>query len=181
MVLATVAVTLLLSAYPAQAQSRGGCGRGGSSGGQQVGLRTGGPQPQYAMLVQQQQYALLAQLQQQQQQNALLAQQLRQQQQQNALLVQQRNAAAVQLRAVQAPERKEPAPQPDAPEETAVRQLKIARWLVSDADMAQRKGERALATRLRDRAGERLQDVVAKYSGTKEADAAQDLLQELRR
>jgi hypothetical protein len=182
MVLATVAVTLLLWARPAQAQSRGGCGRGGSSGGQQSSLRTGSPQQQYAMLVlrQQQQNALLAQLQ-QQQQNALLAQQLRQQQQQNALVAQQRNAAADPLRAVEMPERRQPGEQSDNPEETATRQLKIARLLASDADTAQQKGERILAARLRGRAGERLQDVVAKYGGTKAADAAQELLQELHR
>jgi hypothetical protein len=176
-----VAVTLLLAAGQAQAQSRGGCGRGRSSGGGQQNALRYTPQQQYAMMTPAQQQALLAAMQQlQQQQQALLA---ALQQQQNVLRAQQRNAAAAQLAAVQkqVPERKE-AVQPSANrEEIAARQLKLARWLVSDADTAQKKGERDLSARLRDRAGERLQDLVAQYGGTKAADAAQVLLKELQR
>jgi hypothetical protein len=180
-----VAVALLLTAGPAQAQSRGGSGgcggRGGSSGGRQQNALRYTPQQQYTMLTAAQQQALLAALQQQQQQQQALLAAL--QQQQNVLRAQQRNAAAAQQRAAQAqaPDQKQ-AVQPSAnPEETAARQLKLARWLVSDADVAQKKGEREVATRLRDRAGERLQDLVAQYAGTKAADAAQVLLQGLQR
>jgi hypothetical protein len=176
-----VAGFLLLTASEAQAQSRGGsggCGRGGSGGSRQQNTLRYTPQ-QYTMLTAAQQQALLTALQQQQQQQQALLAAL--QQQQNALRAQQRNAAAVQPRAVQMPESKEPVPSSESPEQTGARQLKIARWLVSDANTAQQRGERDVATRLRDRAGERLQDVVAQYAGTKAADAAQDLLQQLRR
>jgi hypothetical protein len=158
---------------------------------QQYGLQAQFPPQQDPALValQQQQNALMAALQQQnaqlavlQQQNALLVAQQRRQQQ-NAMLVaqqfqlQQQNAPAAQPRGPQGGG--EPAEQPEDPEATAARKLQVARTLIADAGKAQFEGEQDRAAKIRARAAERLQDVVAQYPGSKAADKAQQLLDRL--
>lgn len=128
---------------------------------------------QYALLAaQQQQYALLAALQQQPNaRQALLQAQL-------PLL----NAGAARPpRPAPTPQDDQTVPPPADPEEAAARQFKIARALVADARRVEDEGEGDRAARMRRRAGERLQDLVRKYPGTRAAERAQDLLEELDR
>jgi hypothetical protein len=90
----------------------------------------------------------------------------------------QQKPAAVQVRAAPAPA--QPAPQqPEDREETAARQLKIARVALADADTAEEKGDKDRATRMRDRAGTRLRDIAARYPETAAAGEAKDLVDKL--
>jgi hypothetical protein len=190
------APALLLSAGPAQAQCGGGQQQNGSRmfGMQRPGMPAFGmqqtPLQQLGTLVtlqqQQQQMAMLLAL---QQQNARLVAQQPQQQppQQNAVLnaqpqpQQQQNAPAAQARPVPALAADAPAPRPENPDEAAARQLKMARELLADARTANLNGEGNRATRMRARATDRLKNLIATYPGTKAADGAQDLLDELGR
>jgi hypothetical protein len=129
---------------------------------------------QQAMLqqlaLQQQQAAQLAALQRPPQQNVLQAGVVRPMQP-------QQNAVAGQLRAIPMPgAEQEVFVRPEHPEETAARQLRMVRDLLADADAMQHQGELGSALKIRARAGDRLQDVVAKYPGTRAADEAQVLL-----
>jgi hypothetical protein len=155
---------------------------------QQNALFGAGPQ-------QQQQNAMLAALLQQQQQNAMLAAMQQQQQQQNAFqpVAQQaqgqqnvvraaqppRQNAAAQVRAVVVPDVKDPDPVPEDPADVAARKVKLARTLLDEARAADREGDRDLAGKLRERAGDRLQQVVARFPGTRAADDAQALLDKI--
>jgi delta 1-pyrroline-5-carboxylate dehydrogenase len=148
----------------------------------------------FAAPQQQQQNAMLAALLQQQQQNAMLAAQQQQPQQQNAFrpvgqqpqgqqnvvraaLPQQQNVAAAQPRAVVPDVQDDPVP--EDPQDVAARRVKLARALLSEARAADREGDRDLAQKLRDRAGDRLQQVVAKFPGTRASDEAQTLLDKM--
>jgi hypothetical protein len=82
-----------------------------------------------------------------------------------------------QLRPMMAPDPN--VPPPEDPVHVAARQLSLARELVADAAKVERQGEPDRAAMMRQRAGERLQDIVAKFPGTKAADAAQELLRKL--
>ena len=66
------------------------------------------------------------------------------------------------------------------PEETAARQVRVARALAADAETARQEGKTELAATLRARAEERLQRVLDRYAGTEAADAAERVLQKLR-
>jgi hypothetical protein len=91
------------------------------------------------------------------------------------------NAVLPELRANVVPERHEPAPIPEPVEDTAARKLKLARTFLKEAIMAQAQGERNEATKLREKAGARLQEIVGKFAGTSAAEVAQGLLDELER
>ena len=172
-VLAAVALTLLLAAERAQAQCRGGQQQNRS--GQSIMPMQSPMVPPYAM----QQYAMLIAA---QQQAVLRAQQRPQQQAVLAALPRQQpqpNPGAAQLRAVPMPERDDPSPEPEDPEDTAARQLRLVRRLVADADAVQREGERDSAAKIRERAVERLRDIAAKFRGTRAAGEARELLQKL--
>jgi hypothetical protein len=195
--LLAVAPALLLSAGQAQAQCRGGQqqGRSGPLSMPRPGMPAFGmqqsPLQQLGTLVtlqqQQQQMAMLLAL--QQQQNARLVAQQPQQQppQQNAVLnaqpqpQQQQKAPAAQAHPVPMPAADAPAPKPENPDEAAARQLKMARELLADARTADLNGEANRATRMRARATDRLKNLIATYPGTKAAEGAQDLLDELGR
>jgi hypothetical protein len=160
---------------------------------QQVAMQQYAMRQHVQMLAQQR--AVLAAVQQQRQQNALL---MAQQPPPNALLMAQQpprqqpnalppglwrppqpNPGVAQLRPVAEPEPNAPAPQPADPEQVAARQLSIARDLVADADTVRRQGDQDRAALMRERAGERLQDIVARFPKTRAADAAQELLKKL--
>ena len=64
-------------------------------------------------------------------------------------------------------------------EEIAARRLRMAKDLASDATLAQGRGERRWATKLRERAGERLSYIVENYATTSSADEAKSLFQSL--
>ena len=68
-------------------------------------------------------------------------------------------------------------PKLDSPEDAAARQLKIALELVADAESAHEQGERDRASKMRERAGQRLQKLIESYSGTQAAGEARELLQ----
>jgi hypothetical protein len=191
--LVTLGLLLLLSPGEAQAQCRGGSqqNRSPQSGmSRQSSLQTAMQQAalqtalqQNALQVAMQQYALQAAY----QQNPLRAAY-----QQNALQTAlQQNAQLLALRQQQAPPPQSnvaqlrvspPAgvgdaiPKPDNPEEIAARQLQIARELVADADTTQQQGERDRAARMRERAGQRLRELVANFPGTLAAGEARELL-----
>src|SRR5262249_9453861 len=106
------------------------------------------------------------------------------QQQQNAVRAApppQQNAAAAQVAAVAIPGLKEADPVPEDPGDVATRRLKLARSLLTEAKAADRDGDRDLAQKLRDRPGDRLQEVVARFPGTRAADAAQEMLDKMGR
>jgi hypothetical protein len=131
-----------------------------------------------------QQQALQAALQQQAMQAAYQQNLLQTVLQQNAMLVamRQQQAAqvpspAAQLRVVPAATAGDSLPKLQNPEDLAARQLQIARDLLADADTAQQQGEADRATRMRERAGERLQTLVENYAGTLAAAEARGLLQ----
>jgi hypothetical protein len=180
----TLALLLLLSADQAQAQCHGGS--------QQNRSRQSGMSRQSSMQAAMQQAALQTALQQQALQAALQQSALQTAYQQNALQTAlQQNAQLLALRQQQPPPAQatvgqlrvlpvtgngDTIPKPDNPEALAARQLKVARELVVDADTAQQQGERDRATRMRERAGERLRKLVEDYSGTWAAGEAQELL-----
>ena len=202
-VLFAAAALLLLRAGPARAQ--GGCGQGmyrarGSAMTGQSPLMT----PQYALSQQYamqqyalQQYAMSVVLQQLRQQqfammvaqpqaplNAMMAAPFQQPPQNAVLSAQpqpqpQQNAPAAQVRPQATPFEDVPAVKPLTPDQAAARQLQSARELLADARTAQQNGEGDRATRMRTRAAERLQNLVAAYPGTKAADKAKELLDEL--
>src|SRR5262249_32960895 len=89
--------------------------------------------------------------------------------------------AAAQLRVMPPPEDKAPVVQPADREEVAARQLQLVRDLMADATTAQLTGERDRASRMRERAGDRLKDLLGKFPGTRAADEAEHLLARLGR
>lgn len=186
-VLVAATGTLFWTADAAQAQCQGGSQQQSSSSQQQFGgqrqQRTGFQRQQQtgqqngllqqialqdAMLQQQRMDLILAL---QQQQDALMAARLRQQQMQRYAEAQQRTEWT--------PVRPQFVARTVDPEETAIRQVNIARTLSKDADDARRDGDRDRATTLRTRAEVRLQRVISKYSGTQTADTAQRALDKL--
>ena len=64
-------------------------------------------------------------------------------------------------------------------EEIAARRLRLAKDLANDAQLAQGRGERWSAARLRERAGERLLHIVENYATTNSAGEAKSLMQGL--
>jgi hypothetical protein len=192
-----VAPALLLPTGQVQAQCGGGQqqSRSRSPGLQRPGLQASGMQQsslqQLTTLVtlqqQQQQMTMLLALQQNARLVAQQPQQQPQQQQQNAMLLaqpqpqQQQNPPAAQARPAPGAGADAPAPKPENPDEAAARQLKMARELVADARTAELNGEGDRAARMRARATDRLKNLVATYPGTKAADGAQDLVDELAR
>jgi hypothetical protein len=88
-------------------------------------------------------------------------------------------AAAPQVRALQPPAAADRLTEPATPDETAARQLEMARELVQDADTAEEHGETDRAARLRQRTRERLEELVERYPTTTAADDARDLLKKL--
>lgn len=176
-------LTLCLSAGQAQAQCQGG---GRQQGGQQQGgLRQFSGQQQAAL--QQyalQQYALQQYALQQQQQYALTMALRRQQQEARRIALQQQQpqqgyAAVTPRPAIEFSGSRPPAPEPPSSEDVAAQKLKTARYLLDDAAQAQRDGDSNLAARLRGRAGERLREIVSRYSGTNAADQAREMLDTL--
>jgi hypothetical protein len=117
------------------------------------------------------------------------------QQQQNAILVnqpQQQNLAASptprqrRIRLIEDSEDILPAVQrqsldAQSDEEIAAARLKMAKDLAGDADQAQAQGDRRRAAILRERAGNRLQNIVESFQGTPSAEQAKMLLQTLNR
>jgi hypothetical protein len=92
--------------------------------------------------------------------------------------------------------RKEPRPKPDEPEElfakpeikrldddseeaAAARQLRLAKALKADADLAQLNGDRSGASKLKAKVGQRLHDIFEKYPKTAAGKQANKLLDEL--
>jgi hypothetical protein len=175
---------------------------------QQIALmRQQQQQLQNALQRQQQQLLQQQQQQQQQQQIALLQQQLLQQQAllQNLLqqqqptgqpALQQQTTGTMQMTRQSAPQPQfqrvarvqSPAPftpvsmdppAPEDPEDSASRQLYIARQLATDATTARLGGETKLATTLADRAEERLQRIVSRYAGTLAANKAEEMLKKI--
>src|SRR5262249_47035550 len=71
-------------------------------------------------------------------------------------------------------------PGPEDPEDTASRQLSIARSLASNAETARQEGETELAATLQSRVQERLQRLISKFAGTQAAGDAEILLQKIR-
>jgi hypothetical protein len=138
---------------------------------------------QYSRMMALQQQAMLVAVQQQQQNALLMAQQPRPQQ--NGLRAAmpgrlgQQNPGVAQLRPVAEPGQNEPPPRPADPEQVAARQLSLTRELVGDANTVERQGDRDRAAMMRERAQERLQDIIARFPRTKAADAAQELLRKL--
>jgi hypothetical protein len=183
-VLFPLLLPLVFWAEQAQAQCQGGQQRNRSlQAGTSRQSTMQAAMQQAALQTAMQQSALQAAMQQSALQAAYQRNVLQTAVQQNALLLALQQQQA-QLQSTASPPRVSPGagsgdslPRPANPEESAARQLKIARELVADADTAQQQGETNRATRMRDRAGERLQQVVANYSGTKAADEAQELLQ----
>lgn len=189
----TLALALLLFAGEAQAQCRGGSqqNRSPQSGMvRQSSLQTS--MQQAALQTAMQQHALQAAMQQAALQAAYQQNLLQAAYQQNALQTAlQQNALSAALRQQQSPPSQSnvaqlrvnpPAavdntiPKPDNPEEIAARQLRIARDLVTDADTTQQQGERDRAARMRERAGQRLRELVENFPGTLAAGEARQLL-----
>jgi hypothetical protein len=132
---------------------------------------------QYARMMALQQQALLVAAQ-QPQVGRLMAQQPPGQ---NALRAAppQQNPGPAQLRPVPEPPQNDPPPRPADPEQVAARQLSFARELVADATKVQRQGEADRAALMRERAQDRLQEILTKFPRTRAADVAQELLQKL--
>jgi hypothetical protein len=178
--LLAAALPLVLPAGPARAQCRGGRT-------QSYARRYVTPPTYPVYPFQQQQYTQLLALQQQQQYAMLLA--MQQLNAQPAVLQARQppaNGGVAQLRPAQVqapvpmpvPEQKDAVP-PAAPEEAAGRQLKFTRDLLADADRAAWHGDTDRAAKMRQRAGERLRELVSKYPATHAADDARDLLDTL--
>jgi hypothetical protein len=150
---------------------------------------------QQQQLQQQQQQQQMQQLQQQLVQQQILIQNLLQQQQQQPQITQQTSdqTPSMSQTARQAPRQSQiqrtsltqPAPvtqitrEPEEPEDSASRQLYIARQLANDAETARQEGKTKLATRLTASAEERLQRIVSKYEGTVAANTAGEMLKKI--
>jgi hypothetical protein len=177
-------LALLLASGHAQAQCRGGQQQNRSQRPMVQQQPTGQQQAVLQAALLQQQQLMQQQLMRQQQQNVLQAA-LPQQPQQVVLqgaLPQQapaQPAVAPQLRVVPMPVDRPSVPPPANREDAANRQLQLAQDLVADATTAQVTGEWDRANRMRDRAGDRLRQIVGQFPGTRAADQAQQVLARL--
>ena len=140
-------------------------------------------QLQLALVSTAQQLQLAGQMQAAQLQQNALAAASRQQQGDDAAAAQRRKRQTLSVEEVE-----ERFPKPEikpmaqsSEEEASARQLRMAKKLKTDADLAQLGGDRAEAAKLRAKVGQRLADIVEKYPKTPAAKEADTLLETLYR